>query len=114
MSYYPQFVNNLCVEKELKVRVKELYKYRGAGLTNIADLIPFEKQRFKEEQRLKRLAKVKPGSVAAPSAKFLPAHGDYREAIQWHEDNFCEFSGALLMLLAEFLGDFWGILYTYF
>ena len=47
MRHYPQFVNNLCVEKELKVRVKELYKYRGAGLTNIADLIPFEKQRFK-------------------------------------------------------------------
>ena len=77
---FSQFVNNLCVEKELKVRVRELCKYRGAGLTRIADLIPFEKQRFKEEQRLKRLAKVRPGKVAAPSAKFLPAHGDYREA----------------------------------
>ena len=27
--------------------------------------------------RLKRLAKVKPGKVPAPSAKFLPTHGDY-------------------------------------
>ena len=39
------------MEKELKVRVKELYKYRSAGVTKIEDLIPFEKQRFKEEQR---------------------------------------------------------------
>ncbi len=74
---FQRFVNNLCVEKELKVRVKELVKYRKHGLTKVSELVPFEKQRFKHEAKLKRLAKVKPGSVAAPSAKFLPSHGDY-------------------------------------
>jgi transcriptional adapter 2-beta len=72
---FQQFVNNLCVEKELKVRVKELCKYRQHGLTKVTELVPFERERFKLDAKLKRLAKVRPGAVA-PS-KFLPSHGDY-------------------------------------
>ncbi len=77
---FSQFVSNLCVEKELKVRVKELQKYRHNGLTTVADLVPYECARFKRELKLKRLAKMKMlfvGKLPPPGTKFLPAHGDY-------------------------------------
>jgi len=75
---FKQFVNNLCVEKELKVRVKELIRYRTNGLTKVSELIPYERERFKRDLRLKRLAKVRPGFAPAPApSRFLPAHGDY-------------------------------------
>jgi hypothetical protein len=37
----------LCVEKELKVRIKELFKYREHGLTKASQLVPFEQLRFR-------------------------------------------------------------------
>ncbi len=73
---FTQFINNLCVEKELKVRVKELIRYREHGLKKISELIAFESDRFKRELKLKRLAKTKNLQVNA-STKFLPSHGDY-------------------------------------
>jgi transcriptional adapter 2-beta len=91
---FHQFINNLCVEKELKVRVRELSRYRDHGLKKQAELIPFERQRFKREMRLKarKAAKIKanasnpgsgtntpnpiPGGSNAPS-RFLPQVGDY-------------------------------------
>ena len=74
-----QFVNTLCVEKELKVRIKELLKYRDNGLTKQSQLVPFEQLRFRREVRLKRLAKVKGGGgsgactpVPAVPARYSP------------------------------------------
>ena len=83
------FVNNICVEKELKVRIRELSKYRENGLKKQTELIPFETQRFKRETRLKARAKsgfgFKTGTSTAPSSnitnsgpnRFLPQYGDY-------------------------------------
>jgi hypothetical protein len=80
-----QFVNTLCVEKELKIRIKELIKYRDHGLIKQSQLVPFEQLRFRREIRLKRLAKLKAGGggsgsctpVPAVPARFLPQPGDY-------------------------------------
>lgn len=79
-----QFINNLCIEKELKVRIKELMKYRDNGLTKVSQLVPFEQLRFRRELRLKRLAKLKTGGgsgactpMQTVSARFLPQPGDY-------------------------------------
>ena len=80
-----QFVNTLCVEKELKVRIKELVKYRDHGLTKQGQLVPFEQLRFRREIRLKRIAKLKAGGGGSGSctpvppvpARFLPQPGDY-------------------------------------
>lgn len=69
---FHQFINNVCVEKELKVRIKELLKYRDHGLTKMSDLVPFEKVRFKRELRLKNKKKSK-----SAGARFLPTPGDY-------------------------------------
>ena len=73
---YHQFINNLCVEKELKVRIKELYKYRENGIRKQSELIPFEKDRFKREMKL-RQRKKKTSSTPVPNTRFLPAAGDY-------------------------------------
>ena len=81
-------VNNICMEKELKVRIRELSKYRENGLKKQSELIPFETQRFKRETRLKARAKAgfgfKSGTSTAPSSnlnsgqnRFLPQYGDY-------------------------------------
>ena len=81
---FHQFVNTLCVGKELKVRIKELIKYREHGLTKVSQLVPFEQLRFRRELKLKRLAKLKTGGgsgtctpTPAVSARFLPQAGDY-------------------------------------
>ncbi len=79
---FQQLINNLCVEKELKVRIRELQRYRGSGLTKQDELVNFEKQRFKEHTRLKNRAKAAGGSgtatpTAGPSGRFLPSYGDY-------------------------------------
>ena len=82
------FINNICMEKELKVRIRELSKYRENGLKKQSELIPFETQRFKRETRLKARAKAgfgfKSGTSTAPSSnlnsgqnRFLPQYGDY-------------------------------------
>jgi hypothetical protein len=75
------------VEKELKIRIKELIKYRDHGLIKQSQLVPFEQLRFRREIRLKRLAKLKAGGggsgsgsctpVPAVPARFLPQPGDY-------------------------------------
>ena len=80
-----QFINTLCIEKELKVRIKELLKYREHGITKQAQLVPFEQLRFRRELRLKRLAKLKGAAGTSGSntpmqnvsARFLPQPGDY-------------------------------------
>lgn len=82
---FHQFVNTLCVEKELKVRTKELLKYREHGLTKQSQMVPFEQLRFRREIRLKRLAKLKTGTggsgnctpIPAVPSRFLPQPGDY-------------------------------------
>jgi len=73
---YHQFINNLCVEKELKIRIKELYKYRENGIKKQSELVPFEKDRFKREMKL-RQRKKKTASTSVPNTRFLPASGDY-------------------------------------
>ena len=60
---YYQLINNLCVEKELKVRVKELHKYRENGLTKVDQLCEFESARFKHQLKLKRWAKAAAASA---------------------------------------------------
>ena len=73
---FHQFINNICVEKELKVRIKELFKYRENGITRQSELISFEKGRFKREMKLRQRRK-KSASSQAPNPRFLPSLGDY-------------------------------------
>ena len=86
---FHNLINNLCVGKELKVRVRELIKYRENGIRKISELIPFEQQRFKREMKLKqrkyKLNKNSSGSgtntpnpnFSSVGSKFLPTYGDY-------------------------------------
>ena len=86
---FHNLINNLCVGKELKVRVRELIKYREHGIKKISELVPFEKQRYKQEMKLKqrkyKLNKTGNASgTATPNpnfssvgSKFLPTYGDY-------------------------------------
>ena len=73
----------------MKVRVRELIKYREHGIKKISELVPFEKQRYKQEMKLKqrkyKLNKTGNASgTATPNpnfssvgSKFLPTYGDY-------------------------------------
>ena len=72
--------------KELKVRIKELHKYREHGVTQQSQLIHFEQMRFRRELKLKRIgSKIKNGNgssgtstpTPAASARFLPQAGDF-------------------------------------
>ena len=73
---FHQFINNLCVEKELKVRIKEIQKYRENGITKQPQMVPFEQLRFRRELKLK--ARRLKGKAPPPvSSKFLPTLGDY-------------------------------------
>jgi len=85
---FHNLVNNLCVGKELKVRVRELMRYRESGIRKTDDLIPFETARFKRELRFKqRKSKLKNNSgsgtntpnpnLSSVGSKFLPTYGDY-------------------------------------
>lgn len=85
---FHNLVNNLCVGKELKVRVRELLKYREHGIKKISELVPFEKQRYKQEMKLKqrkyKLNKTGSSGTSTPNphfssvgSKFLPTYGDY-------------------------------------
>ena len=58
-------MDSLCFEKELKVRISELLKYRENGLMKSQHLVAFEKLRYRREAR-------KEGAV-----KLLPRHQDY-------------------------------------
>ena len=69
-----------CAEREAKVRIKELVKYRDHGLRKNADQVPFECERYKRELKVKRLAKSKTlfnPDIVVPGSRFLPQHGDY-------------------------------------
>ena len=57
---FSSLVDNVCYEKELKVRIKELIKYRENGLMDSRYLASFERARFRREikQRGKRKEKV--------------------------------------------------------
>lgn len=82
---FHNFINNICVEKELKVRIRELVKYRDNGVTKQSELIPFEQQRFKRRNR--KIVKNFSGSgsntptfassSSSSGARFLPQAGDY-------------------------------------
>jgi hypothetical protein len=63
-------VDNLCYEKELKVRIRELTKYREHGLMDARYLAAFERARFRREIRLRSRRKEKLG-------RLLPRAADY-------------------------------------
>jgi len=69
---FKNLVDNLCFEKELKVRVKELLKYREAGLMKAEHLVAFEKLRFKREAKKNRA-----NGITNPVERLLPRHQDY-------------------------------------
>ena len=58
----------------MKVRVRELLKYREHGLTKQSQLIPFERLRFKRELKLKH-RRMKGKAPPPSTAKFLPTPG---------------------------------------
>jgi len=70
---FKSLVDNICLEKELKVRVKELLKYREHGLMKVAHLVSFERERFKREIK-KRCKSKKAGDKIA---RLLPRPEDY-------------------------------------
>lgn len=70
---FKSLVDNLCLEKDLKVRVKELLKYREHGLMKAGHLASFERERFKREIK-KRQKSKKPGDKIA---RLLPRPDDY-------------------------------------
>lgn len=70
---FKSLVDNMCLEKELKVRLKELLKYREHGLMKAEHLDSFERERFKRE--IKKRAKSK--KVSDKIARLLPRPDDY-------------------------------------
>jgi len=88
---FNNLVSNLCIEKEMKVRIRELTKYRDHGISKQSDMVPFERQRFRRinRNRLKKAAsKTKPVSNSNSGTNtptmssmydqtFLPKCGDY-------------------------------------
>lgn len=67
---YSSLVDNLCYEKELKVRIRELVKYREHGLMDSRHLVAFERARFRREIRQRGKRKEKFG-------RLLPKATDY-------------------------------------
>ena len=70
---FKSLVDNLCLEKSLKVRIKELLKYREHGLMKAAHLNSFEKERFKREIKKRQKSKKASDKVA----RLLPRPDDY-------------------------------------
>lgn len=70
---FKSLVDNLCLEKELKVRIKELVKYREHGLMKAEHLVSFERERFRRE--LKKRHKSK--KYTDKTARLLPRAGDF-------------------------------------
>jgi len=70
---FKSLVDNLCFEKELKVRIKELMKYRDNGLMKANHLVGFERERFKREARIRAKSK----SATVQKARLLPRNQDY-------------------------------------
>ena len=74
---FTSLVDNVCYEKELKVRIAELAKYREAGLMDSRHLAAFERQRFRRELRQRGRKKEKFG-------RLLPKAADYSQAALLH------------------------------
>ena len=87
---YMNLIENLCIEKEMKVRIRELTKYRNVGISKQTELIPFEKLRFRRENKKKYKQNKSVGKKSSGTntpttnetstfvqSKFLPKHGDY-------------------------------------
>jgi len=80
---FHNLISNLCIEKELKVRIRELNKYRDHGISKQSDMVPFEQKRFRRlnKNRLKAKAKTNSGTntptMNSDFGAFLPKHGDY-------------------------------------
>jgi len=68
---FKNLVDNICFEKELKVRLSQLKKYRNHGLINPQHSEQFEKSRIKRELTARKCVKGKPYS------RLLPRAGDY-------------------------------------
>lgn len=70
--------DNLCYEKDLKVRIAELKRYRESGLMKVEHLVPYEKERYKREVRIKARKKRNGNGVGSVNpARLLPKSGDY-------------------------------------
>lgn len=71
---FQSLVANVCYEKDLKTRIKELIKYREHGIMNPEHCVPFEKLRFKRELRLRAKGRKAAGRQWG---RLLPKPGDY-------------------------------------
>eukprot|EP00088_Acartia_fossae_P012785 TRINITY_DN16617_c0_g1_i1.p1 TRINITY_DN16617_c0_g1~~TRINITY_DN16617_c0_g1_i1.p1 ORF type:complete len:198 (+),score=48.13 TRINITY_DN16617_c0_g1_i1:73-594(+) len=76
---FKSLVDNLCYERDLKVRISELKRYRENGLMKVEHLVPFEKSRFKRELKIKYKNKRNGvgGNGPVNASKLLPKPGDY-------------------------------------
>merc|ERR1719154_410995 len=75
---FKSLVDNLCYEKDLKVRIAELKRYRESGLMKVEHLVPYEKERYKREVRIKQRKKRNGnGAGVVNPSKLLPKPGDY-------------------------------------
>lgn len=74
---YSSLVDNLCYEKELKVRIKELSKYREHGLMDSRHLVAFERQRFQRDMQMR-------GRKKGKVVRLLPKAADYSLAALLH------------------------------
>ena len=50
-------MDNLCYEKDLKVRISELKRYRESSLMKVDHLVPYEKLRYINFKILKNILK---------------------------------------------------------
>jgi hypothetical protein len=79
---YNSLVDNLCYEKELKVRIRELAKYREHGLMDSRHLAAFERQRFRRELR----NRGRKGKGGEKFGRLLPRAADYSLAALVHPE----------------------------
>ena len=70
---FKSLVENLCYEKDLKLRIKEMIKYRENGLMDSRHLVSFEKLRFKREFK----KRPKDRKIGGKVVRLLPRPGDY-------------------------------------
>jgi len=83
---FNNLISNLCIEKEMKVRIRELVKYRDHGLSKQSEMVPFERQRFRRFMKKKASKKSICNSGSGTNTptnsnqnenQFLPKCGDY-------------------------------------
>jgi len=75
---FKSLVENLCYEKDLKLRIKEMIKYRENGLMDSRHLVSFEKLRFKREFK----KRPKDRKIGGKVVRLLPRPGDYSLQVQ--------------------------------